>query len=113
MTPLIEGQKLKFWAEIFIIDARIPYVLVVKISIYFNFLWNLCAISKVALVVCIWLCRRKKLGTNPRYFPLVKWRWKWNFFLKVKFKAFIISTIDVTVRALKVLVISLVKNDWF
>jgi hypothetical protein len=44
-------KKLKKLAEIFMIDAGILYVLVVKISDFFDFFWNLCAISKVALVV--------------------------------------------------------------
>jgi hypothetical protein len=30
------GQKLKFWAEILMVDARIPYVVAIKISIFFN-----------------------------------------------------------------------------
>jgi hypothetical protein len=42
-------------AEIFMIDAKIPYVLVVKISDFFNLKNKLCAISKVALVVFLWL----------------------------------------------------------
>jgi hypothetical protein len=33
------------------VDAKISCVLVFKISIYFG----LCAISKVALVICLWL----------------------------------------------------------
>jgi hypothetical protein len=37
------------------VDARIIYVLVVKISDFFNLKNNLCAISKVALVVFVWL----------------------------------------------------------
>jgi hypothetical protein len=37
------------------IDAGILYVLVVKISDFFDFFGNLCAISKVALVVFLWL----------------------------------------------------------
>jgi hypothetical protein len=49
------GQKVKDLVEIFMIDARILYVLVVKNSDFFNFFWNLCAISKVALVVFLWL----------------------------------------------------------
>jgi hypothetical protein len=49
------GQKVKKLAEIFMVNARILYVLVVKISDFFNFFINLCAISKVALVVFLWL----------------------------------------------------------
>jgi hypothetical protein len=37
------------------VDARIPCVLVVKISYFSNLFCNLCAISKVALLICIWL----------------------------------------------------------
>jgi hypothetical protein len=37
------------------VDARILYVLVVKISNFLFFYCNLCAISKVALVVFVWL----------------------------------------------------------
>jgi hypothetical protein len=37
------------------VDAGILYVLVVKISDFFYFFINLCAISKVALVVFLWL----------------------------------------------------------
>jgi hypothetical protein len=49
------GQKVKLLAAIFMVDVRILYVLVVKISDFFNFFRNLCAISKVALVVFLWL----------------------------------------------------------
>ena len=38
------------WAEISMVDARIPYVLEVKISKVFHFFNNLCAISKVKYV---------------------------------------------------------------
>jgi hypothetical protein len=48
-------KKLKKLAEIFVVDARILYVLMVKISDFFDLFWNLCAISKVALVVFLWL----------------------------------------------------------
>jgi hypothetical protein len=37
------------------VDARLPYVLVVKISDFFNLKNKLCAISKVALIVFVWL----------------------------------------------------------
>jgi hypothetical protein len=37
------------------VDVGILYVLVVKISDFFDFFKNLCAISKVALVVFLWL----------------------------------------------------------
>jgi hypothetical protein len=55
LTPLIKDKKLKFGAEILMVDARIPYVFVVKISIYFYLFKNLCDISKIALIVCVWL----------------------------------------------------------
>jgi hypothetical protein len=51
----MEGQKVKKLAEIFMVDARILYVLVVKISDFFYLKNKLCAISKVALVVFLWL----------------------------------------------------------
>jgi hypothetical protein len=38
LRPLIGGQKVKNLAEIFMVDAGILYVLVVKISIFFDFL---------------------------------------------------------------------------
>jgi hypothetical protein len=49
------GQKVKKLAEIFMVDARILYVLVVKFSDFFDLFIYLCAISKVALVVFLWL----------------------------------------------------------
>jgi hypothetical protein len=49
------GQKLNFLAEIFMVDARILYVLVVKKLDLFDLKKKLCAISKVALVVFLWL----------------------------------------------------------
>jgi hypothetical protein len=52
---LIGGQKIKKLAEIFMVDARMLHVLVVKISYFFYLKNNLCAISKVALVVFLWL----------------------------------------------------------
>jgi hypothetical protein len=55
LRPLMGGQKVKILAEFFMVDARILYVLVVKISDFFYLFWNLCAISKVALVVFLWL----------------------------------------------------------
>jgi hypothetical protein len=48
-------QKVKNLVEIFMVDARILYVLVVKISDFFYLKKSLCAISKVALVVFLWL----------------------------------------------------------
>jgi hypothetical protein len=51
----MEGQKVKKLVEICMVDARILYVLVVKFSIFFNFLINLCTILKVALVIFLWL----------------------------------------------------------
>jgi hypothetical protein len=48
-------KKYKKMVEIFMVDAGILYVLVVKkLDSFFLFL-NLCAISKVALVVFVWL----------------------------------------------------------
>jgi hypothetical protein len=49
------GQKVKKIAKIFMVDAGILYVLVVKISDFLDFVWNLCAFSKVTLVVFVWL----------------------------------------------------------
>jgi hypothetical protein len=49
------GQKVKQNSEIFMVDAGILYVLVKKNSDFFYFLRNLCAISKVALVIFLWL----------------------------------------------------------
>jgi hypothetical protein len=49
------GQKVKKLAEIFMVDAGMLYVLVVKISDFFYLKKNLCAISKVALIVFLWL----------------------------------------------------------
>jgi hypothetical protein len=37
------------------VDARIPYLLIIKISNLFQFKKKLYVISKVALVVCVWL----------------------------------------------------------
>ena len=37
------------------VNAKILYIVMVKISNLFDFFLNLCAISKVALVKCIWL----------------------------------------------------------
>jgi hypothetical protein len=37
------------------VDARIPYVLVIKISYFFKFFQKLSTISKVALLICTWL----------------------------------------------------------
>jgi hypothetical protein len=55
LTPLMEGQKVNFLAEIFMVNAKILYVLVVRISDFFDFFGNLCAISKAAFVVFVWL----------------------------------------------------------
>jgi hypothetical protein len=49
------GQKVKKLAEIFMVYARILHVLVVNFLDFLDFSWNLCAISKVALVVFVWL----------------------------------------------------------
>jgi hypothetical protein len=49
------GSKVKKLVEIFMVDARILYVLVVKFSNFFYLKNKLCAISKVALVVFLWL----------------------------------------------------------
>jgi hypothetical protein len=64
LTPLNRGQKSKFWAEIFRVDARVAYVLVVKITDFFNFFWNLCGISKVALVECEWSIFKLHFGLD-------------------------------------------------
>jgi hypothetical protein len=55
LINLMGSQKVKILAEIFMVDARIQYVLVVKVSDFFYLKNNLCAISKVALVVFLWL----------------------------------------------------------
>jgi hypothetical protein len=49
------GQKVKKLAKFFMVDAGILYVFGVKISKFFNLKNKLCAISKVALVVFLWL----------------------------------------------------------
>jgi hypothetical protein len=49
------GQKVKILAEIFMVDARILYVLVVIFLDFLDLKNKLCAISKVALVVFLWL----------------------------------------------------------
>jgi hypothetical protein len=55
LRPVMGGQKVKKLAEIFMVDAEILHILVVKKNWFFWFFWNLCAISKVALVVFLWL----------------------------------------------------------
>jgi hypothetical protein len=55
LRSLMGGQKVKKLAEIFMVDAGILYVLVIKISDFFDLFWNLCAISKEALAVFLWL----------------------------------------------------------
>jgi hypothetical protein len=64
LSPLNKGQKSKFWPEIFKVDARVAYVIVVKISDFFNFFWNLCGISKVAFVECEWLIFKPHFGLD-------------------------------------------------
>jgi hypothetical protein len=49
------GQKVKKLAKFLMINAGILYVLVVQISYFFDLIKNLFAISKVALVVFLWL----------------------------------------------------------
>jgi hypothetical protein len=49
------GQNVKNLLEIFMVHARILYVLVVKISDFFYLKNKLFAISKVALVIFLWL----------------------------------------------------------
>jgi hypothetical protein len=49
------GQKVLKIDEIFMVDAGILYVLVVIFFNFFNLKNKLCAISKVALVVFLWL----------------------------------------------------------
>jgi hypothetical protein len=51
----MEGQKVKNLVEIFMVDAGILCILVGKISDFFYLKKNLCAISKIALVVFLWL----------------------------------------------------------
>jgi hypothetical protein len=55
LRPLMGAQNVKCSAKIFMVDARILYVLMIKNLDFFNFFWNSCAISKVALVVFLWL----------------------------------------------------------
>jgi hypothetical protein len=64
LTPLKWGQKSKFGVEIIKVDARIAHVLVIKISDVFYFFWNLCGISKVALVECEWLILKLRFGLD-------------------------------------------------
>ena len=50
----MEDQKVKKLAKIFMVNARILHVLVVKISDLFYLKKKLCAISKVAMVdICM------------------------------------------------------------
>jgi hypothetical protein len=51
----VEGQKVKKMAKSFMVDTRILYVLVIKNSDFFDLKKNLYAISKVALIVFVWL----------------------------------------------------------
>ena len=37
------------------VDVKIPCIFVIKISNFLYFLINLCAILKIALVICLWL----------------------------------------------------------
>jgi hypothetical protein len=37
------------------VDAKVPYVLMVKLSNFFDLKNKLCIISKVALIKCVWL----------------------------------------------------------
>jgi hypothetical protein len=64
LTPLNRGQKSEFRAEIFKVDARVAYVLVVKISDFLFYFLNLCGISKVALVECDWLIFKLHFGLD-------------------------------------------------
>jgi hypothetical protein len=48
-------QKVKKLPEIFMVDVGILYILVVKISYCFDLKNKLCVISKVSLVVILWL----------------------------------------------------------
>jgi hypothetical protein len=51
----------------FMVDERIPYVLAVKNSNFFNFLRNLCTISKIALVKYVWLIFKLDFDLNDVY----------------------------------------------
>jgi hypothetical protein len=64
LIPLTKGQKSKFWPEIFKVDARVAYVLVVKISDFFYLKNKLCCILKVALVECEWLIFKLHFGLD-------------------------------------------------
>jgi hypothetical protein len=64
LTPLNRGQNSKKLAEISKVDARIAYVLVVRISDFFDLKNKLCGISKVALVECEWLIFKLHFGLD-------------------------------------------------
>jgi hypothetical protein len=51
----MEGQKVEKLAQIFTVDIGILYVPEIKISYFFYLKNKLCTISKVALVVFLWL----------------------------------------------------------
>jgi hypothetical protein len=46
------------------VNARIAHILVVKISSHFDFLLNLCGISKVTLEVCEWFIFKLHFGLD-------------------------------------------------
>jgi hypothetical protein len=58
----VENQN--FELNFFKVDAKIAHVLVIKISDFFEFFWNLCGISKVALVKCEWLIFKLHFGLD-------------------------------------------------
>jgi hypothetical protein len=88
LTPLIRGLKIKFWAENFKVDARIAYLLVVKISIFFDFFWNLCGISKAVFVECEWLIFKLHFGFDIDLY----WIWASLTKLHLSFISFTKST---------------------
>jgi hypothetical protein len=49
----MESQKVKNLAEIFMVNAKIPYVLVVKISDFFDFLKFKCHFKSSTYSICM------------------------------------------------------------
>jgi hypothetical protein len=60
------------------VDARILYVLVIKISIFLKIKINVCVISKVALIVCVWLIFKHNFDLDDDFY------WIQSFINKVK-----------------------------
>jgi hypothetical protein len=64
LTPQNRGLKSEFWAEIFKVDAKIAYVLVIKKLDILDLKNKLCGISKVAFVECEWLIFKLHFGLD-------------------------------------------------